>query len=94
MAGPMTRAPLKSDEFSAMAFIKSSLPTISTMNDCRMGMSKALAMPRMVASTSTCQTATTPVQTRIATVNASSMKASCMKMMTRRLSTRSAMTPA
>jgi len=94
IAGPITRAALNSDEFSAIAFIRSSLPTISTMNDCRMGMSNALAMPRIVARTRTCQTAITPVHTRIETVNASSMNATCIRMMTRRLSVRSAITPA
>jgi len=90
----MTRAPLNSEELSAIAFIRSSLPTISTMNDWRIGMSNPLAMPRIVARSNTCQTATTCVQTRIATVRASSMNASCMKMMNRRLSARSAITPA
>ena len=35
MAGPITRAPLNIEEFSAIAFIRSSLPTMSTRNDCR-----------------------------------------------------------
>jgi len=39
-AGPNTRAPLNSDEFNAIAFIKSSLPTISTTKLCRVGMSE------------------------------------------------------
>ena len=90
----MMRAALNSEELRAIAFMRSSLPTISTRNACRIGMSNALAMPRIVASSSTCHTAITPVHTRIATVKASSMNAICMKMITRRLSARSAMTPA
>src|SRR3989304_2195619 len=36
-AGPSTRVTLKADELSAIAFIRSSLPTISTKNDWRGG---------------------------------------------------------
>ena len=47
--GPITRALLNIDEFSAMAFIKSSRPTISTRNDCRAGTSNALTTPIIAA---------------------------------------------
>ena len=51
MAGPIKRAPLNIDEFSAMAFIKCSLPTISTRNAWRPGMSNAFTIPSRAAST-------------------------------------------
>ncbi len=60
IAGPKTRAPLNSDEFSAMAFIRSSLPTISTTKLCRVGMSKASVIPSSNASSAICQMRTTP----------------------------------
>ena len=44
-AGPTTRAPLKIEEFSAIAFGKSSLTTISTRNACRIGTSNAFTTP-------------------------------------------------
>ena len=50
------RAPLNIDEFSAIAFIRSSLPTMSTMNACRAGMSNAFTTPSNAASTKMCQT--------------------------------------
>ena len=59
MAGPMMRAPLNMDEFSAMAFIRSSLPTMSTRKACRAGMSKAFTTPSKAASTKMCHTCTT-----------------------------------
>ena len=43
-AGPTTRAALKIEEFNAMAFIRSSFPTMSLRNACRMGTSKALTI--------------------------------------------------
>ena len=51
IAGPTMRAPLNIDEFSAMAFIRSSRPTISTMNACRAGISNALTTPSNAART-------------------------------------------
>ena len=45
-AGPRMRPLLKTLEFSAMAFIRSSLPTISTRKDCRPVMSKTPTIPR------------------------------------------------
>ena len=64
------RAPLNIDEFSAMAFIRSSLPTISTRNDCRAGISKAFTTPRSEASTKMCHTCTTPVRVSVAKIAA------------------------
>ena len=54
-AGPTTRAALNIAELSAMAFIRSSLPTNSTMKDWRAGRSIVLATPNRIASTATCQ---------------------------------------
>src|SRR6266540_2675418 len=60
-AGPTTRAALKSEELSAIAFMRSSFPTSSTTNDWRVGMSKALTTPRKAASAITQPTVTVPV---------------------------------
>ena len=68
-AGPSKRAPLKVAELSAMALGKSALPTISTMNDCRAGMSKALIVPNANESTATCQMVTP--RERVSPANAS-----------------------
>ena len=46
-AGPMMRVRLNTALFRATALATSDLPTISTTNDWRMGMSKALTMPRI-----------------------------------------------
>ena len=45
IAGPTTLAPLKMEEFKAIALGRSSFPTICTKNACRMGTSKAFTMP-------------------------------------------------
>ncbi len=50
IAGPTSRALLNMPEFSATAFIRSSLPTISTTNACRVGCSNAFARPSIIAS--------------------------------------------
>ncbi len=93
-AGPKTRVALNTDEFSAIAFIKSSFPTISTRNDWRVGMSNALTIPKNAASPMTLCTVTRPVPTRAASPNACSMRRVCVMITTRRLSVRSATTPA
>jgi len=59
--GPMTAAALKTDEFSAIAFIRSCLPTISTWNACRHGTSSALMVPVATAATTTIQYCVCPV---------------------------------
>ena len=46
MAGPTMRAPLSIDEFSAMALMRSSLPTISITKVCRVGRSIEFTTPR------------------------------------------------
>ena len=50
MAGPMTRAPLKSDEFSAIAFGSCSRPTIWYVSAWRLGASKTRPIPPASAS--------------------------------------------
>ena len=93
-AGPKTRVALNIDEFNAIAFIRSSFPTISTRKDWRVGMSKALTIPRNAASAMTLSTVTLPVATRAASANACIMRSVCVMTTTRRLSLRSATTPA
>ncbi len=41
IVGPIILAPWKADELSAMAFNRLSFPTISIINDCLAGISKA-----------------------------------------------------
>jgi len=93
-AGPTIRAALNIDEFSAIAFIKSPLPTSSAMKAWRPGMSNALTMPKNSASTITCHVVTLPVHTSAASASASSICKACVHTMRRRLSTRSTTTPA
>ena len=92
-AGPTIRAALNMDEFSAIAFIRSSLPTSSAMNAWRPGMSNALTIPKNTASTITCQVVTRPAHTSAASASASSICNACVHTMRRRLSTLSATTP-
>lgn len=49
--GPISRAALKEAEFRPTALDNSSLPTISTTNDCRVGASNAVPRPNMKART-------------------------------------------
>src|SRR5436190_53084 len=93
-AGPTIRAALNMDELSAIAFMRSSLPTSSTMNAWRAGMSNALTTPKNTASTMTCHVVTLPVHTSTANASASSICKPCVHTMRRRLSTRSTTTPA
>jgi hypothetical protein len=93
-AGPTLRAALKIEELSAIAFSKSSRPTISTVNDWRAGASKALATPSRKASTNTCQTCTRPVSVSRARIAASTIAATWVASSSRRLETRSTTVPA
>src|SRR6266699_3374575 len=93
-AGPTIRAALNMDELSAIAFMRSSLPTSSTMNAWRAGMSNALTTPKNTASAMTCHVVTLPVHTSTASASASSICRACVHTMRRRLSTRSTTTPA
>jgi hypothetical protein len=72
-AGPMIRAPLKIDEFSAMAFGRSSRPTISTTNDWRAGMSNAFTTPSAAPNANRCGTRMRPVSVSAARANASAI---------------------
>ena len=65
-----------------MAFIKSSLPTMSTRNDCRPGISNAFTTPSSAASTNMCHTRTVWVRVSAASTNASSIDATCVPMTT------------
>src|SRR6266487_698944 len=93
-AGPTIRAALNMDELSAIAFMRSSLPTSSTMNAWRAGMSNALTTPKNTASAMTCHVVTLPVHTSTASASASSICKACVHTMSWRLSTRSTTTPA
>ena len=73
MAGPTTREALNMEEFSAMAFIRSARPTMSTMNAWRAGISKALTAPSSAESTKMCQIRTVPVSVRAASASANTM---------------------
>jgi len=55
-AGPTTRAPLNMEELSAIAFIKSSLPTIIHKKGLPSRNIEAFTTPSKLASTNTCQT--------------------------------------
>ena len=67
-----------------MAFIKSSLPTISTRNDCRPGMSNAFTTPSSAASTKISHTRWSMACVRVsaASTNASSIDAICVPITT------------
>src|SRR2546430_11276441 len=80
-AGPTIRAALNMDELSAIAFMRSSLPTSSTMNAWRAGMSNALTTPKNTASTMTCHVVTLPVHTSTASASASSICRACVHTM-------------
>ena len=72
-AGPVSRAMLNIEEFSAIALARSSGPSTSfTNSDCRAGMSNALTMPSTADSAMMCQTWTVPVRTSAARMDASS----------------------
>ena len=94
IAGPMSRDPLKSPEFSAMALPRSARSsTIWMTKDCRAGISKALIMPRQKPSTMTCHTCTTPVMVTAARVKAWTIDSTCTAMRMRLRSNRSIRTP-
>ncbi len=60
IAGPMTLAPFMTMLFRLTAFGSSSEPTISTTNDCRVGLSNMFTNPSSKASRKTCQSRTDP----------------------------------
>src|ERR1035441_5091719 len=94
MAGPTTRDALNMEELSAMAFIRSRLPTISTMKDWRAGISKEFAVPSRAERTKMCQMRTDPESVSAASTKASNMEAVCVAMtMWRRLYRSATMPP-
>src|SRR5690606_4564415 len=93
-AGPTRRQTLKTDELMATALTVSSGATSSTMNACRAGMSKVLAIPNTSATTKTCQYWTTPVPVKNARARAQSIMVVWVAMTTQRRGSRSATTPA
>jgi hypothetical protein len=92
-AGPRIRPVLKMVEFSPTALARSSLPTISTTNDCRTGLSTAETRPSAVASTSTCQYCTIPATSSRPRTRATSASPDWVASRSLRLSMRSASTP-
>ena len=93
MAGPIIRAALNIDEFNAIAFIRCSFPTISTIKDCRPGISKAFTTPSDAARTKISQTLTTPNSVSAARMSARIMDAVCVPITTRCRLCRSATIP-
>jgi len=92
-AGPTMRAALKTAELRAIALATSSLPTISTTNDWRAGMSTVLTRPSRNASTKTCQTATAWKYTSPPRTSARTPAATCVPITVLRLGQMSAMIP-
>ena len=78
---------------SDTAFISSWRLVISTMNDCRAGMSKAIARPPSAASARMCHGRICPLQVKAANTKASSIMAVWVKQTTVRLGCRSATEP-
>src|SRR5439155_190662 len=93
-AGPTMRAPLNAAELRAIAFTRSSFPTISTTKTWRVGMSITFAQPRRSARTATCQYWTCPLQTSAVIVNAWRARADWVARISRRLGSRSTIAPA
>src|ERR1041385_7956912 len=102
MAGPTTRDRLNAEELSAMAFIRSDLPTSSTWNDWRGGVSNALTRAPREERAETQGTARggNAVGAGVAwnavrkpSASASRRRSDSSRMSARRLLTRSATTP-
>ena len=94
IAGPKILAPLNIAEFKAIAFKRSSFPTISLIKACLVGASKAFTKPKHKAKNITCQTLTNPVKVRNAKIKAKIIAPVWVNMMNFRFFTRSANTPA
>jgi len=89
----MTAAPLNTDEFSAIAFVRSRLPTISTVKDWRVGMSNMVTQPVVTAARITIQYCAWPLALTANRANDGTMNADCVASKTRCLGKRSATTP-
>src|SRR5690348_10220533 len=83
--GPITADALKTEEFSAIAFIRSCLPTISTWNDWRVGTSRALMVPVASAASKTIQYWAWPVWVSAKRMNGGMTKADWVNSRTLRL---------
>src|ERR1019366_3231521 len=92
-AGPITRATLTITELRLTALRRLSAPTISSMNDCRAGFSKALLSPSSAARRPISHSWTAPVTVSSPSASACRPMAICRTTISRRLSTRSAITP-
>jgi hypothetical protein len=92
--GPITAEALKTEELSAIAFIRSCLPTISTWKACRVGTSRALIVPVVSAATITIQYSACPVALSAKRASGGTTKAVCERSNTFRFRKRSAITPA
>ena len=92
-AGPTTRATLKTREFSATAFIRSSRPTMSMTNASRAGVSIALTTPIKNAAAKRATGVTKPTATMTASAIANRSNAACARKMRERRGSRSARLP-
>ena len=92
-AGVVTYDAVASSMPPAIAFSKSSRPTISIRNDCRAGTSNAFTTPSSVDSVIISQTRIIPVSVSVARTNASSMDDTCVAITTVRRGHRSATRP-
>jgi len=77
-----------------MAFIRSFLPTSSIKNDCLVGISSVLTMPKSRANTSRCQYCTTLKKVILARMKARTARLLCVKISTLRFGNLSTRVPA
>src|SRR5439155_19571922 len=91
--GPTTAAPLNTEELSAIAFIRSCLPTISTTKDWRAGTSKALMVPVAAAAIRTSQYIAWPLELSRKSENEGIVNAAWVTSRIERLRKRSATIP-
>ncbi len=89
IAGPTTRAPLKIEEFSAIAFGRSSFPTIWTRNAWRIGTSNAFTIPTRNAMTINSHSLINFVSVNPASTNARIIEMVCVAITPRSRSYRS-----
>lgn len=76
--GPITADALNTEELSAIAFIRSCLPTISTWKDWRVGTSSALIEPVASAATITIQYCACPVALATKSMRDGTTNADCV----------------
>ena len=92
-AGPTKRPALKLAEFKLTAFAISEWPTISEVNDWRIGASTAEEIPKVAAKKNTCQTCTWPVKTNSPSPSEDKAPIKLVAISNLRLFTRSASAP-